>query len=45
MDDNSHCLASMTHERVEYSHTEWHTDIFVCLRCGKEFEEKMDSSG
>ncbi len=43
--DEAKCLTKTAHEKVEYSHTEGHIDIFICACCGKEFEEKMDSSG
>lgn len=45
MDEQTPCLTKIVHEKVEYNRTENHKDIFVCLCCGHEFEEKMDSSG
>lgn len=45
MDESTQCLTKTTHEKVEYSYSKGHTDVFVCACCGREFEEKADSSG
>lgn len=45
MDDTTPCLTKTVHEKVEYNRTEGHTDIFVCVCCGHEFFERLDSSG
>lgn len=45
MDDTTSCLTKTECEKIEYSHSANHIDVFVCVSCGKPVEEKMDSSG